>query len=260
MAAVTPYPELDALLADLVGSARAILGATFVGAYVQGSFALRAGDRHSDCDFVVATTTLPTGAAEAGLRRLHDEIPTRPGLWPRNIEGSYADVGSLRSVAGTGVPWLFNDHGHRELTWDTHCNNPHARWILRRHGITLAGPPAAELVDEVPPQVLRDEARAALPRVLADVRTWAPLECAWTQRYLVATYCRTLYTLLTAEVTSKRGALEWAGRTLDPAWRPLLAQVIEDRPLGWDPADPPRPGSLERTYGFAAYAESFATA
>ena len=258
--AITPYPELDALLAALVRSARDILGDTFVGAYVQGSFALGAGDLHSDCDFVVATTTLPTGAAEAGLRRLHDEIPTRPGLWPKHLEGSYADVGSLRSVAGMGVPWLFNDHGHRALTWDTHCNNPHARWILRHHGITLAGPPVSDLVDEVPPHVLRDEARAALPEVLAGVRTWAPFDIAWTQRYLVATYCRTLYTLRTAEVTSKRGALEWAGRTLDRDWRPLLAQVIADRALGWDPGTPPRPGSLERTYEFAAYAESFATA
>jgi hypothetical protein len=51
--------------------------------------------------------------------------------------------------------------------------------------------------------------------------------------------------LYTARVTSKRGALEWARVNLDPKWRPLLTQVIEDRVLGWDPADPPRPGSLE---------------
>jgi hypothetical protein len=45
------------------------------------------------------------------------------------------------------------------------------------------------------------------------------------QRYAVSTYCRILYPL---QVASKRGALEWA------------------------------PGSLETTYEFAAYAESFA--
>lgn len=38
----TPYAELDQVLIDLVASAREILGDTYVGAYVQGSFALGA--------------------------------------------------------------------------------------------------------------------------------------------------------------------------------------------------------------------------
>src|SRR5207248_2041141 len=121
----TPYPELDAVLDDLVGSARDILGETFVGAYLQGSFALGAGDMESDCDFVVATAVPPSGRAEAELRRLHDEIPTRAGHWTKHLEGSYADVRALRDLAGLGVPWLYCDHGHRELIWDTHCNSLH---------------------------------------------------------------------------------------------------------------------------------------
>jgi len=253
----TPYRELDALLDEFVRTVRGILGDTFVGAYLQGSFALGAADLHSDCDFIVATTVLPSGVAEARLRRLHDEIPTRPGLWAKHLEGSYADTASLRGVAGLGTPWLFCDHGHRELTWDTHCNSPHARWILRNRGITLAGPPAAELVDAVPPEALRESMRAMLPGLLADLRTWARFDVAWSQRYAVTTYCRVLFTLHTGEVASKRGALEWACETLDPRWRPLFVQVIQDRELGWDPADPPRRGSLEATYAFAAYAESF---
>lgn len=253
---LTSFAELDAVLADLTASAREILGDTFVGAYLQGSFALGAGDEHSDCDFIIATTVLPHGRAEAELRRLHDDIPTRAGFWTRHLEGSYADTASLRGVDGLGVPWLFCDHGHRELIWDTHCNSAHARWILRHHGITIDGPPVNDLVDDVPPRALRDEARAALPHVLTELRTWAPFDIAWTQRYTVSTYCRVLYTLHTARVASKRGALEWARDNLDPRWRPLLTQVIRDRALGWNPADPPRPGSLESTYAFAAYAES----
>jgi hypothetical protein len=94
---------------------------------------------------------------------------------------------------------------------------------------------------------------------MPDLRTWAPFDIAWTQCYAVSTYCRILYTLHTAEVASKRGALEWARDNLDPRWGALLAQVSEDRALGWDPADPPRPGSLRATCEFAAYAESFAS-
>lgn len=255
---LTPFAELDAVLADLTGTARDILGDTFVGAYLQGSFALGAGDENSDCDFIIAATTLPSGRIEAGLRRLHDDIPTRAGFWTKHLEGSYADTASMRSVDGLGVPWLFCDHGHRELIWDTHCNSAHARWILHQHGITIDGPPVTDLVDEVPPQALRDEARNALPELMAGLRTWAPFNIAWTQRYTVTTYCRLLYTLHTAQVASKRGALEWARDNLDSRWRPLLTQVFQDRPLGWDPADPPRPGSLEAAHEFAAYAESFA--
>ncbi|CCH30961.1 aminoglycoside adenylyltransferase domain-containing protein [Actinosynnema sp. NPDC047251] len=254
----TPHAELDALLADFVRSARDILGGSYVGAYLQGSFALGAGDRHSDCDFVIATTTQPAGAAEAGLRALHDEIPTRAGSWAGELEGSYADVTSLRTVAGLGVPWLYCDHGHRVLIRDTHCNTPHTRWILRNRGITLDGPPVASLVDEVPPEALRAEMRAALPTVLTDVARWAPADVAWTQRYIVTTCCRILYTLHTAQVASKRAALEWALDALHPDWRPLLTQVAGDRELGWDPAQRPRPGSMALTRRFAAYARAWA--
>ncbi|MEU2159638.1 aminoglycoside adenylyltransferase domain-containing protein [Streptomyces sp. NPDC019208] len=253
----TRFTELDTLLTGFTHAVRDILGDTFVGAYVQGSFALGAGDLHSDCDFIVATTTLPQGEAERELRRLHDEIPTRPGFWTQHIEGSYADTASLRGIDGLGVPWLFCDHGHRELIWDSHCNSLHTRWILRNHGITLAGPPIADLVDEVPPDALRDAMRTDLPEVLSGIRTWASFDLAWTQRYTVTTYCRVLYSLHTGRVASKRGALDWAYRNLEPRWRPLLTQVRDDRERGWDPADPPRPGSLEATYAFAAYAESF---
>jgi hypothetical protein len=254
----TPFEELDAVLVDLTGSVRDILGDTFVGAYLQGSFALGAGDINSDCDFIIATTVLPSGSVEAELRRLHDEIPTRPGFWTKELEGSYADVPSLRSVDGLGVPWLYCDRGHRELSWDTHCNSLHTRWILRYHGITIAGPQIADQVDKVPPEAIRDAMRHALPQVMPGIKTWASFDVAWTQRYAVATYCRILYSLHTAEVASKRHALDWARDTLDPTWRPLLDQVIQDRDLGWDPAEPPRPGSLEATYQFAAYVESFA--
>ena len=94
--------------------------------------------------------------------------------------------------------------------------------------------------------------------VVCLIATVTPFGTAWAQRCTVSQYCRVLYTLCTAEVASKRGALEWARDNLDPRWRSLLTQVIEDRVLGWDPNEPPRPGSTEAMYEFAAYAESFA--
>jgi predicted nucleotidyltransferase len=50
----TPYPELNAVLQELVESVQAALGNSFVAACLQGSFALGDFDRHSDVDFIVA--------------------------------------------------------------------------------------------------------------------------------------------------------------------------------------------------------------
>lgn len=232
---ITPFPELDRVLLDLDDAVRDVLGGTYVGCYLQGSFALGAGDLESDADFVVVTTEPPSGDALAGLRRLHDELPTRPGTWSTDIEGSYADAESLRTLAGLGVPWLFCDRGHRELIWDTHCNTPHTRWILRHHGIVLDGPPIADLVDEVPSEVMRDTARRALPGIVDGIASWADMGHAWTARYVVQTASRVLYTYVTGEVASKRAA------------------VAAERGTPWQPVDPAPPGRMEQACAYAAY-------
>jgi hypothetical protein len=255
----TPYADLDALLDELLGSWRRILGSNLAGAYVQGSFALGAGDEHSDCDWIVAVHDRPTASQEAQLRALHDDVPTRDGHWPHDIEGSYAPMGELASIVSLGRQWLFNDHGHRTLDFDEHCNRAYTRWILREHGIVLTGPEPRSFMAAVPADALRSEAAAAIPTVIDDLATWVDIDVvAWGQRYAVTTVCRTLYTLATARVASKQGALEWAERTLDARWRPLLGQVRDDRQRGWDLRDPPRPGSADEARAFATYAVEWA--
>ena len=76
---ITPYADLDELLAELLGHWQRILGDNLVGAYVQGSFALGSGDQQSDCDWLVATRGSLTKPQIAQLRQLHDEVPTREG-------------------------------------------------------------------------------------------------------------------------------------------------------------------------------------
>jgi hypothetical protein len=258
---VTPYAALDDLLAELLEHWRRILCENLAGAYVQGSFALGAGDLHSDCDWLVALHDRPTSEQEAELRALHDEIPTRDGHWPHDLEGSYAPLTELADVEHLGKVWLFNNHGHRTLEWDDHCNRAYTRWILREHGITLTGPAPRSFMSPVPGELLRDEAAAAIPTLIDDLATWVDIDAlAWGQRYAVVTACRILYTLANAEVASKTGALEWAQRTLDPRWRPLLGQVRDDRSLGWDPDERPRPGSAAAGREFAAYAVEWAAA
>jgi predicted nucleotidyltransferase len=253
---VTRFPELDELLDRLVAEVSEILGANLFGFYLTGSFAFDAGDEQSDCDFLVVLREQVSPEQEAALRRLHDEIPTRPGYWPKNIEGSYAPFADVRTLDALGRDWLYINHGWREMQWDEHCNRPEIRWILRERSPALVGPPPRRFAAVVPADVLRRSALQAIESFMSDLVTWASFDILWTQRYAVATLCRMLFTLDRGEVTSKPGALEWGLATLDERWHPLLRNAAEDRPRPW--RNPPRPGSVEQTYAFADYVVALA--
>lgn len=249
---MTAFPELDAVLDDLVRRAGSILGPDLVGFYVTGSIALGAGDLQGDCDFLAVVRRPPTEEQERALRGLHDELPTRPGHWTKHLEGSYAPQADLETLDALGRDWLYIDHGWREMRWDSHCNRVEHRWLLRERGVALVGPDARTFVAEVPPHVLRSTMRSYIETFIPDLLDWTSFDVAWTQRYAVTSLCRMLYTHATAEITSKPRALEWARETLAPEWRGLIQQAIDDRPLPWN--DPPRPGSVDATRAFAAYA------
>ncbi len=209
-AAPTAFPELNAVLRELTTRARGILGANFVGAYLQGSFAVGDADMQSDCDFLIPVRGPITAEQEAGLRAMHDEFPTRPEHWAQHLEGSYPPVDELRTLRALGRDWLYIDHGWREMQWSTHCNTEVVRWSLRECGITLAGPDPRTLVDEVPADALRARMRASAETFLDDLFSWTSLDLAWSQRYAVTTLCRILHTLHTGRVMSKKAALLWA--------------------------------------------------
>lgn len=139
------------------------------------------------------------------------------------------------------------------MQWSTHCNTEETRWTLREHGIALAGPDPREFAAEVPADALRSRMRPLIQTFLPDLLGWTNFDIAWSQRSAVASLCRTLYTLDTGEVTSKPASLEWAKQALNPAWRELIQQVLDDRALPWN--DPPRAGSVEATLAFAEYAK-----
>lgn len=250
----TPFAELNDLLGELTERAAGILGDNFVGAYLQGSFAVGDADIHSDCDFLIPVHGPITPAQEAGLRAMHDEIPTRPGHWTTELEGSYPPLDELRTLDGLGRPWLYIDHGWRRMQWSTHCNTEVVRWSLRECGIVLTGPEPRQLVDPVPPEVLRARMREHARTFLPDLRSWISLDIAWAQRYAVTTLCR-MHTYEEGRVTSKKAALHWAADHLDPPWSGLAGQALADRQLGWDPDEPPRPGSVPQTLAFVEYTQ-----
>ncbi len=249
----TKYADLNGVLSTLRNEVEAILADRLVGIYLQGSFSLYEGDMQSDCDFLVVLDEEPTVEQLGALALLHDAIPRREGHWNQHLEGSYAICADLRDLSGLGNEWWYVDHGSRAITKATHCNREVVRWTLREHGLVLAGPAPRDFMDPVPAAALRARSREDLVTVVPDILSWATLDIAWVQRYLVATTCRIAYTLKTAEVTSKRLALEWAIDTFGVDWESLLRQVLDDRPLGLVVMEAPREGSVERSLAFVEY-------
>jgi predicted nucleotidyltransferase len=92
----TAFPELDAVLAQLVAGLRATLGDNLVGVYLQGSFAIGNADEHSDVDFLVVIERELTEDEQRALQALHERLFQLPTHWAQHLEGSYVPRDQLR--------------------------------------------------------------------------------------------------------------------------------------------------------------------
>ncbi len=251
----TPYPELNAVLKDLVESVQVALGGNFLGAYLQGSFAVGDFDRHSDVDFIMVTQDELSNVQVSALQVMHARIFDLDCAWAQHLEGSYFPREVLRRPPVPGKLLWYLDNGSRELIESKHCNTLVVRWQVREHGIVLAGPPPATLVDPVPELALRREIYAVIHdwggEILADPEHY---NNRFYQGFIVLSYCRMLHSLYTGEVRSKRRGAEWAIANLDPAWAGLIDRSWATRPNPEvsvrQPADPQ---DLAATLDFVRY-------
>jgi predicted nucleotidyltransferase len=87
----TPYPEVNALLQQLLSSVQAVLAHGLVGMYLDGSVAT--GDFEpdkSDIDFVVVDEVF------LALKHMHARLATGASRWVTELEGSYVPRRALR--------------------------------------------------------------------------------------------------------------------------------------------------------------------
>ncbi|HEY6222679.1 MAG TPA: aminoglycoside adenylyltransferase domain-containing protein [Gemmatimonadales bacterium] len=248
----TPYPELNSVLQELVTRVQAALNGGFVGAYLQGSFAVGDFDQHSDCDFIIAVRDELTQDQVPALQTIHERVFDLGPQWARHLEGSYSPTATLRGYRQRGSPLWFLDHGSRTLVRSDHCNTIVVRWILREHGIALTGPCPASLIDPIPIDALRSEIRAT-------IRDWGrqilddpdPYRNRFYQGYIVLSYCRMLHDLIEGRPGSKRSGAAWAKAHRDPQWAPLIDRAWDCRP---NPAvavrEPPDGADFARTLEF----------
>lgn len=257
----TPYPHLNAVLRQLVSSVQTTLGSSFVGAYLQGSFAVGDFDRHSDVDFIIVIEEDLTGAQVDALQSLHARIYRLDCAWAQHLEGSYFPREILKHYSRRGTPLWYLDNGSQSLIEAGHDNSLVVRWVVRAHGVTLAGPDPATLVDEIPIPALRQEILEVMNRwgqqILADPNC---INNRFYQGFAVLTYCRTLHDLHTGFPGSKRAAAEWAKTTLDPSWAGLIDRAWATRP---NPAvsvrQPPDPQDFQSTLEFVRYSLQMAS-
>lgn len=251
----TPYSDLNAVLQALVSGTQAVLGRDFLGAYLQGSFALGDFDAHSDVDWIIVTHDELSAAQVEALQTLHGRLYALACPWAQHLEGSYFPKSVLRRPPVPGQRLWYLDNGSRELVLSDHCNSLVVRWQLREHGILLAGPPVADLLDPVPADALRRE-------IYTVMHTWGGEILSAPERYnnrfyqgfIVLSYCRMLHSLHTGEVRSKRLGAEWAKAALDPAWAGLINRAWATRPTPEvsvrQPADP---ADMQQTLAFVRY-------
>lgn len=201
----TPYPELNEILQDLVVRVQAALGDAFVGAYLQGSFAVGDFDQHSDVDFIIVVRNELTPAHVDALQAVHRVIYALRSEWAQHLEGSYFPTDILRNPEQSGVALWYLDHGSQSLVKSNHCNTLVVRSIVRENGITLAGPNPATLLDPISVDDLRREIAGTIfnwgRQILDEPDQYRN---RFYQGFIVLNYCRMLHDLIEGRPGSKR--------------------------------------------------------
>ncbi|MEZ4671902.1 MAG: DUF4111 domain-containing protein [Anaerolineae bacterium] len=251
----TPYSELNIVLHELVTGIRGALGDNFVGAYLQGSFAIGGFDLNSDCDFIMVTENELSDDEVEALQDVHGRIFDLEIDWAQHLEGSYFTQETLRTYTRSGTDLWYLNHGSRSLTRDKHCNRGLVRWVVREHGVTLAGPSPKTFIEPVPVEILRGE-------IIGTIVNWGQEIAAnpdeynnrFYQGYIVLQYCRMLHDLIRGFPGSKRAGAEWVKANLDQSWTALIDRAWNGRP---DPArsvrQPADPQDFKDTLRFVAY-------
>jgi hypothetical protein len=225
----TPYADVNAILADLLTAVQSILGEQFIGLYLYGSLALDAfNPQRSDIDFVVVTADALTEEMVAMLAAMHAQISASDSRWAIELEGAYIPAAALRRYVRERDCHPHIDRGHNERLEVKQLDSDWViqRYVLREHGLTLAGPPICDLIDPISP----DDLRQATLQILHD--WWRPmltdpkyLDSAGYRVYAVLTMCRMLYTLQLGGVVSKPAGVQWALEVVGSRFIPLIKQA-----------------------------------
>lgn len=228
----TPYSDVNAVLMYFLEHVQRVLGERFRGMYLSGSLAL--GDfepRNSDIDFVVVTDDEVPADLFAALQAVHARFNAGDSPWATEVEAAYIPRRDLRRYDPAHARHPHIQRGATEvLEMDQLASDwVLQRYILREHGVVVAGPSPRTLIDPVEPWEMRRAVAALMDEWWGTMPDDpARLRRRGYQAYAVLTMCRVLYTLATGDVASKPVAARWAQATLGERWAALI-----ERALAW---------------------------
>ena len=223
---ITAYPDVDALLGQLLDGIRNALGERLLGLYLYGS--LVAGDftpGTSDVDLLAATATIIDEREFALLDAMHQRVAAERPEWDGRIEIAYVSAEALQTfrekaspigIMSPGEPFHIVEAGHDWLVnW----------WVVRENGITLYGPPPQQLISPITRRefldVVRDHARR-WPEWLQGRKRRK------SQSYAILTMCRAWYAVTFGRQPSKQQAARWVQEQL-PERSALIERALEWR-------------------------------
>ena len=249
----TPYPDVNEILDLLHSDVTAILQEQYIGMYLFGSLANGDFDDHSDIDVLFVTENMISGESLNALYIMHERISAMHSPWAEQLEVSYIPRNALHhyNPANNSHPHLDRGAGEKLHTMQHDADWIVQRYILHKRGITVTGPAPQTLIAPVS----QADLRWAVSEI---VHKWFrhflddpnQLKSRGYQSYTVLTLCRILYTYEHGDVLSKAAAAEWAKRSINKVWVPLIDRALLGRQM---PGLEALPDDLRGTLDFIRY-------
>jgi predicted nucleotidyltransferase len=228
----TAYPEVNEVLDLLLSHVREILASQFIGMYFYGS--LSSGDFDpggSDIDFLVVTTEMPSSETIGELESMHDRLWASGLEWASKLEGAYIPKDALRRYEPSAMKYPTINEARFYV--DAHGSDwVIQRYIVREHGVVLAGPHPKSLIDPISPAEIRDAVLGILNDwwfPMLDDPPWLSRHSAEYHAYAILTMCRALHALQHGTIVSKPAAAKWAQAELGEPWSQVIERSLAQR-------------------------------
>lgn len=236
----TDYPHINALLLELLGHTRAILGEKLIGLYLYGSLVTGDFDEAiSDIDLLAALSGDLTPDEFQQLQTMHRKFAAAHPDWDDRIEVAYLSKAGLQTFRTETTPIAVISPGEpfnqktADRAWLMNW------WMVREMGVTIHGPPPTAIISPI-------ATAEFIECVREHTRHWGEwvheARSLPAQAYVILTLCRALYaTQHEAQVSKLRAALWAQGRY--PRWAALVQSALRWRTAGND-----APVSSEETF------------
>ncbi|MEO1290175.1 MAG: aminoglycoside adenylyltransferase domain-containing protein [Chloroflexota bacterium] len=231
-------PKLVDVMQVLAEQLEATLGDNFLALYLIGSFAMGAGDEHSDVDFLAITEHDLVNEQVKQVEAIHQAIYDTAHPYSNHLEGSYFPKSIFADRDQWYQPIWYLDNGAKQLERSAHDNEAVVFWVTREYGITIYGDPPESYIPIITGDDLHKSIQQTMISWSADIltRKW-DMNNMWAQPFTVMSWCRMMQTLATNRIHSKQAGVEWGIANLNSKWHPLIEQSWQDRP---NPSESPK--------------------